>query len=218
MLFLVCKLPNFGPLFSLGVAHMHLFPVVCPAWAFTVAPVARRQQTWPRLFHPVQKKARSQLSMAVQDDALFQRNFQQLQVYYTDLRGALPPSELRQTLLGLNLVRLLVANRIADFHIELETLGPEDQAHPAIAFPKQLEQALMEGTYRQVVASCKSAPSPYMTPLLIQLAETVRDELAGCASAVRFFCTSPQTHTAVPRYNCACFTAVVCRPRLTVTL
>jgi hypothetical protein len=123
--------------------------------------------------------------LLVQDDALFQRNFQQLQVYYTDLRSSLPPSELRETLLGLNLVRLLVANRIADFHIELETLGPDDQAHPAIAFPKQLEQALMEGTYRQVVASCKSAPSPYMTPLLTQLAETVRDELAGCASAVR---------------------------------
>lgn len=101
------------------------------------------------------------------------------------MRSALPASELRPIVLGLNLVRLLVSNRIADFHIELETLPPEDQAHACIAFPKQLEQALMEGTYRQVLAAGASAPSPHMTPLLTQLAATVRDELAGCASAVR---------------------------------
>lgn len=100
------------------------------------------------------------------------------------MRNALPASELRPIILGLNLVRLLVSNRIADFHIELETLTPEDQAHACIAFPKQLEQALMEGTYRQVLAAGNSAPSPHMTPLLAQLAATVRDELAGCASAV----------------------------------
>jgi 26S proteasome regulatory subunit N12 len=120
----------------------------------------------------------------MQDDALFQRNFQQLSVYYTDMRSALPASELRPIVLGLNLVRLLVSNRIADFHIELETLPPDDQAHACIAFPKQLEQALMEGTYGQVLAASSSAPSPHMTPLLMQLAATVRDELAGCASAV----------------------------------
>lgn len=120
----------------------------------------------------------------VQDDALFQRNFQQLQVYYTDMRSALPPSELEPTIIGMNLLRLLVANRIAELHVELEMLSPETQAHPAIAFPRQLEQALMEGTYRQVLAASANSPSEYMQPLLQQLAATVRDELAACASAV----------------------------------
>lgn len=120
----------------------------------------------------------------LQDDALFQRNFQQLQVYYSDLRSALPPSELEPTIIGMNLLRLLVANRIAELHVELEMLSPETQAHPSIAFPRQLEQALMEGTYRQVLAASSNSPSEYMQPLLQQLAATVRDELAACASAV----------------------------------
>ena len=98
----------------------------------------------------------------------------------------MPPSALEPTIIGMNLLRLLVANRIAELHVELELLSPETQALPAIAFPLQLEQALMEGTYRQVLAASANAPSEYMQPLLQQLAATVRDELAACASAVRF--------------------------------
>jgi hypothetical protein len=37
----------------------------------------------------------------------------------------LPASATQPQLLGLNLLRLLVANRIAEFHTELETISPE---------------------------------------------------------------------------------------------
>lgn len=56
------------------------------------------------------------------DEAAFERNYAQLRVYYSDARGlaGLAPSGQEATLTGLNLLRLLVANRIAEFHSELE--------------------------------------------------------------------------------------------------
>ena len=89
-----------------------------------------------------------------------------------------------------------MANRIAELHVELETLSPDTQAHPAVAFPRKLEQALMEGTYRQVLAASANSPSEHMQPLLQQLAATVRDELAACASAVCL--PSKETRSGVP--------------------
>jgi 26S proteasome regulatory subunit N12 len=51
---------------------------------------------------------------------------------------------------GLNLLRLLVQNRIAEFHTELELVGPEAQQAPSVRQPVQLEQWLMEGAYNKV--------------------------------------------------------------------
>lgn len=54
------------------------------------------------------------------DEAAFERNYAQLRVYFSDARGMLPPSGQEGALTGLHLLRLLVANRIAEFHSELE--------------------------------------------------------------------------------------------------
>ena len=68
------------------------------------------------------------LSIRQQDEAAFERNFNQLRVYYTDARRLLPPSDQEALLLSLNLLRLLVQNRIAEFHTELELLPAEVRA------------------------------------------------------------------------------------------
>lgn len=65
------------------------------------------------------------LSIRQADEAAFERNFQQLRVYYSDARPLLPPSTQEAQLLSLNLLRLLVQNRIAEFHTELELLPAE---------------------------------------------------------------------------------------------
>lgn len=87
--------------------------------------------------------------------------------------------------MGLNLLRLLLQNRIAEFHVEVELLGPEARASPHVAFPRELEQQLMEGTYERVFGALEGAPSPRMRAFLKQLQATVREELAACAAAVR---------------------------------
>ena len=40
-------------------------------------------------------------------------------------RQLLPPSEQEHAMLGLDLLRLLVQNRIAEFHTEIELISPE---------------------------------------------------------------------------------------------
>jgi CSN8/PSMD8/EIF3K family len=120
-----------------------------------------------------------------QDDALFARNFAQLKAYYTDLKPLLPASEQEHPLLGLNLLRLLAQNRIAEFHIELELLDSAALASPHVEFPRRLEQQLMEGLYDRLYGAMEAAPSARMQCFVSQLQETVRAELAACAAAVR---------------------------------
>ena len=122
---------------------------------------------------------------ALQDDALFARNFAQLKAYYTDLKPLLPPSEQQHPLLGLNLLRLLAQNRIAEFHVELELLDAPALASPHIDFPRQLEQNLMEGLYERLYGAMDAAPSAHMRSFVSQLQATVRAELAACAASVR---------------------------------
>ncbi|KAL4425703.1 hypothetical protein ABPG75_009719 [Micractinium tetrahymenae] len=115
------------------------------------------------------------------DEAAFERNYAQLRVYYSDARGLLPPSPQEAALTGLNLLRLLVANRIAEFHTELEVVPEEVRAAPEVAHVVQLEQWLMEGAYNKVLAARESASSDYYRHFLDQLSSTVRDEVASCS-------------------------------------
>ena len=82
-------------------------------------------------------------------------------------RSLLPPSENRFPILGLNLLRLLAQNSIADFHSQLvqsrskhslcvtgfdirysqETMSPEALESAPVQFPVSLEQNMMEGSY-----------------------------------------------------------------------
>merc|ERR1712046_268421 len=87
------------------------------------------------------------LSVQTQDTAEFERHMALLTPYYTDFGSMLPPSENHFPILGLNLLRLLAQNRIADFHTQLETMSPEALASAPVKFPVLLEQNMMEGSY-----------------------------------------------------------------------
>mmetsp|Transcript_12269 Transcript_12269/g.26462 ORF Transcript_12269/g.26462 Transcript_12269/m.26462 type:complete len:264 (+) Transcript_12269:65-856(+) len=114
------------------------------------------------------------------DDAM-ERRFLQLKTFYADTRGLIPASPQEHPMLGLDLLRLLVQNRIAEFHTELELISVEDQESQYIKLAIQLEQWLMVGAYNKVLEASKHAPSEFHASLMQQLASTVRDEVASCS-------------------------------------
>ena len=63
------------------------------------------------------------LSVKATEIPAFERYVAQLKVYYSDA-SMLPPSQRQFPILGLNLLRLLSQNRIAEFHTELEPVQP----------------------------------------------------------------------------------------------
>lgn len=65
-------------------------------------------------------------------------------------RSSIPLSTKESHIVGLNLLRLLVQNRIAEFHTEIELFPAEIQDDENIRIVIQLEQALMEGAYHKV--------------------------------------------------------------------
>lgn len=120
------------------------------------------------------------LSVQMQDEASFERNFLQLNTYYTDTRDLIPKSENQLLVTGLNLLRLLVENRIAEFHVECEVIPPEAQKSPYISYVIKLEQSLMEGSYNKILDASKVCPSDTYLPFSQKLVETVRDEIRAC--------------------------------------
>ncbi|GFR52727.1 hypothetical protein Agub_g15281 [Astrephomene gubernaculifera] len=115
------------------------------------------------------------------EEGAMERAFAQLRTFYDDTRSLLPPSASETSMQGLNLLRLLVQNRIAEFHTALELIPPEAHSDPAIQQPVQLEQWLMEGAYNKVLAASQAGASQVTGLLLAQLATTVRDEAASCS-------------------------------------
>lgn len=132
--------------------------------------------------------ARDYLEMGVlisayqKDLTSFQMYFSQLQVYYNDIgTDELPESPRYLMLLGLNLIRLLVCSRIAEFHSELEKIHIEAHGgNSYIRFAVELERYLMEGSYNKLLTSRKKAPSNEYIPVVEMLEHTVRDEVANC--------------------------------------
>ena len=114
-------------------------------------------------------------SVKIEDQDTFERDFFQLKPYYTDARDRLPPSPQEYPILGLNLLRLLVQNRIAEFHTELELLSASSLENPCIKHAVELEQSFMEGAYNRVLSARQTVP--YFMDLL---AKTVRYEISGC--------------------------------------
>jgi hypothetical protein len=93
------------------------------------------------------------LSIRQMDIPAFERYVAQLKVYYSDA-SILTPSQRQFPILGLNLLRLLAQNRIAEFHTELELIPTELQhANIYIKYPAQLEQHIMEGSYHKVLSA-----------------------------------------------------------------
>mmetsp|Transcript_17296 Transcript_17296/g.56606 ORF Transcript_17296/g.56606 Transcript_17296/m.56606 type:complete len:265 (-) Transcript_17296:985-1779(-) len=120
------------------------------------------------------------LSVSQRDEAGFDRNFAQVKTYYTDTRHLIPASQQEFPILGLNLLRLLCANCIAEFHTELELLPMDVQKNVYIKHAIDLEQYLMEGSYHKVMAARSNVPAESYRYFMDLLAETVRAEIASC--------------------------------------
>lgn len=122
-------------------------------------------------------------SIRVQDVPSFDRYFSQLQIFYTDYSSVLPPSKREFPLRGLNLIRLLTQNRIADFHATLESLPLPAEAigdNPYISHPVNLERWLMEGSYSKVWNAREEAPAEEYKFFVDSLIGTIRNEIASC--------------------------------------
>ena len=123
------------------------------------------------------------LSIRTVDIPSFERHVAQLKIYYTDCASTLEESPRQYPLLGLNLLRLLAQNRIAEFHTELETLPTDLQTtNDYIKFPAQLEQNIMEGSYNRVLSAKQSGlyaqEGMYFMDMLVDM---VREEIAECS-------------------------------------
>ncbi|WVZ94532.1 hypothetical protein U9M48_040413 [Paspalum notatum var. saurae] len=121
------------------------------------------------------------LSVKLEDQDAFERDFCQLKPYYMDTCGIIPSSPEEYPILGLNLLRLLVQNRIAEFHTELELLPVKALEHPCINHAVELEQSFMEGAYNRVLSARQAVPHETYVYFMDLLAKTVRDEIAGCS-------------------------------------
>lgn len=134
-------------------------------------------------------------STRAKDIPSFDRYFSQLQVFYTDYRYAmtvglvilsdhwpsyssvLPPSKREYPIRGLNLIRLLTQNRIADFHTILESLplsADQIAENSYISHPVNLERWLMEGSYSKVWNAREEAPTEEYKIFVDSLVGTIR--------------------------------------------
>jgi len=117
-----------------------------------------------------------------QDINSFERYFAQLKVYYFDFgkKYNLPESSRQYCFLGLNLLRLLSKNKLADFHTELELIPIDKHQHDIfVKFPVELEQFMMEGAYNKVLHQ-QQVPSDMYQVFMSNLIETVLNEVADC--------------------------------------
>ncbi|KAL8229203.1 hypothetical protein R6Q57_014103 [Mikania cordata] len=112
------------------------------------------------------------LSVKMEDQDAFERDFFQLKPYYTDAG--------HDSIFNVT-VRLLVQNRIAEFHTELELLPACALENPCIKHAVELEQSFMEGAYNRVLTARQTVPHETYIYFMDLLARTVRDEIAGCS-------------------------------------
>ena len=123
-------------------------------------------------------------------------------MYYTDCAGLLPQSPKQLPILGLNLLRLLAQNRIAEFHTELELVPAELQSDAHIRYSAQLEEHIMEGSYNKVLAAKQGGlfarEGMYFMDLLV---ETVRDEIADCSEKAYASIASASAHVPLPPFS-----------------
>lgn len=88
---------------------------------------------------------------------------------------SLPPSKREYPIRGLNLIRLLTQNRIADFHTTLESIDSDIiNDNPFIRHPVNLERWLMEGSYSKVWNAREEAPAEEYKFFVDSLMGTIR--------------------------------------------
>ena len=123
------------------------------------------------------------LSVADDDLDAFARNYSQLKPYYAILSSSAndtTTTERKCHVLGLNLMHLLVDNRLSEFHAELELLTEADATSPYVTFLIILERQLMVGSYDEVLVAKSNVPDPTYNFFMENLLETVRDSIADC--------------------------------------
>ena len=122
------------------------------------------------------------LMVADGDLDAFARNVAQLKPYYAKAASAPDGTQYKSPrkshILGLNLMHLLVDNRLSEFHAELELLTEEEATSPFVSFPINLERQLMVGIYDEVLNV--TVPDPSYQFFVDNLLQTVRDSIADC--------------------------------------
>lgn len=111
----------------------------------------------------------------------FCRNMAQLKPHYARVQH----TQRKTHILGLNLMFLLVENRLSEFHAELELLQQSSKEesfenNPFLGFPIQLERQLMVGSYDEVLSAGSRIPDPSYQFFMDNLLQTVRDSIAEC--------------------------------------
>lgn len=113
------------------------------------------------------------LSIRLKSEQSFERHVSQLKMYYSDKAQGQ-----KYQILGLYLLHLLAADRIGDFHTELELIPVEDHANEYIKRPIELERYLMEGNYTKVLEAQKDT-KPYHEYFMQRLEEMVRSKVGA---------------------------------------
>lgn len=107
----------------------------------------------------------------------FARNVAQIKPMYASL-GTTTTTPRKCHIIGLNLMNLLVDNRLSEFHAELELLTEEESRNVFVTFPINLERQLMVGIYDEVLNV--TVPDPSYQFFVDNLLQTVRDSIADC--------------------------------------
>jgi len=119
------------------------------------------------------------LSIVDEDLSAFARNVAQIKIYYTNSKGV-TDNNMKCKVLGLNLMYLLVENRLSEFHAELELLSETEASTPFVSFPINLERQLMVGSYDEVLNAGLHIPDQSYQFFMDNLLQTVRDSIADC--------------------------------------
>lgn len=119
------------------------------------------------------------LSIRREDIDGFERNVAQLKMCYESSQQQSPPSTQKHPIIGLYLLHLLAADRISDFHLELELISMNDHENLYIKQPIQLERYLMEGNYEKILESKKDMPQMYYSFFMERLLDTVRQKVGA---------------------------------------
>jgi len=118
------------------------------------------------------------LSIVDEDLSAFARNVAQIKIYYSNTSTA--DNNMKCKVLGLNLMYLLVENRLSEFHAELELLSEVEASAPFVSFPINLERQLMVGSYDEVLKAGLHIPDQSYQFFMDNLLQTVRDSIADC--------------------------------------
>lgn len=119
-------------------------------------------------------------SVHQKDETAFERHVAQAKTLYVDYANVIAPSSRQTLILGLNLLRLMAQNRIAEFHTELELIPSSNRSDKYIDYALRLEHYLMEGSYSKIRDEKKASPHPVFAYFIDRLMLTVREEIAAC--------------------------------------